>query len=142
VGWLARHPNDHFLRQAMPGISDHECRVLISAQIDRLAGSYEQLCGLDWSDQEAAVDTAVEVVILDAHAGSWTRPASARVCGWIKGTPVVGQELGVRLVEGVAAPFNGTRMGLLNGEHWRICATPVSDGTLFPLDGTRRLTAA
>jgi hypothetical protein len=37
-GWLARHPNDPFLRQAMTHVSDQECQTLIRAVIARLTG--------------------------------------------------------------------------------------------------------
>ncbi|MDQ6732066.1 MAG: hypothetical protein M3022_17705 [Actinomycetota bacterium] len=45
----------------------------------------------------------------------------------------------VRLVEDPDGPFNGALVSLLACERWLLCARELADGTLLPLDGTRRL---
>jgi hypothetical protein len=50
--------------------------------------------------------------------------------------------MAVRLVEDFDGPFNGTLLGLLAGERWLLCARELRDGTVLPLNGTRRLAAA
>jgi hypothetical protein len=63
VGWLLRHPTDHWLRSALPTVSDHECRMLIEAQTAKLAPSYHQLSHLDWSGEEAMADIVCEMQV-------------------------------------------------------------------------------
>lgn len=69
IGWLLRHSNDHWLRQAARTVSDPECRALIDAQTDKLAPRYEQLCGLDWTAEEALADVICEMRVLGSPAG-------------------------------------------------------------------------
>jgi hypothetical protein len=56
----------------------------------------------------------------------------------IKGTTSLDEQIAVRLVEDPDGPFNGTLVSFLDGERWLICARELEDGTLLPLDGTRR----
>jgi hypothetical protein len=142
IGWLLRHPTDHWLRQAAPTVSDAQCRALIEAQVAKLAASYDQLGDLDWAAQEAVAD-----VICEMHVGGaagrwigWEQPVSAVVTAAVKGAPAVDQQIAVRLVEDPDdGMFNGTLVSLLAGESWRLCARELADGTLLPLDGTRRV---
>jgi hypothetical protein len=139
VGWLLRHPTDHWLRAALPTVSDPVSRVLIEAQIATLAPSYQALCRLDLSGEEAEADTICEIQIVDASPGRWEEPASAVVIAAIKGDAPVGEHISVRLVEDPGGPFNGTLVSFLPDQRWRICARMLEDGSFLPLDGTRRL---
>jgi hypothetical protein len=141
LGWLLGHPNDHWLRHAASAVSDPELRALIAAQIDRLAPSYERLCGLDWTSHEAAADLICEMRVLGRCGDwiGWTEPVSAVVTTPAKGNVSLAQQILVRLVEDPDAMFNGTLMSLLGGERWLVCGRELGDGTLLPLDGTRRL---
>ncbi|MGH2859081.1 MAG: hypothetical protein ACRDMJ_16525 [Solirubrobacteraceae bacterium] len=143
LGWLLRHPNDHWLRQAAPTVTDPVCRGLIEAQIDKLAPSYQRLCGLDWTTQEMVADVICEMRVLGSPGGwiGWKEPVSAVVTTPVKGITSLDQQIAVRLVEDPDAAFNGTLVSLLAGERWLVCARELADGTLLPLDGTRRLAA-
>lgn len=141
-GWLARHPHDHFLRQAIAHVSDQECQTLIRAMIARLTSSYEGLCRLDWTPEEASADAVAEVMVRDDRRGGWSQPVNTHVAVPIKGHATAGAEAKVWLVENPSGPFNGTRVALLTGERWLICAAVLDDGTLLPIDGTRRLAVA
>jgi hypothetical protein len=137
IGWLLRHPADHYLRRAAGTVTDPQGRVLIEVLIAKLAPSYQKLCGLDWTEQEAAAEAVVEIQVLEGQAGRWTTPASAIVTTPIKGDALLDEQIAVRLVEDNDAPFNGTLVSFLAGERWLICARVLNDGTLLPLDGTR-----
>jgi hypothetical protein len=139
VGWLLRHPADHWLRSARPTVSDHECRGLIEAQIARLAPNYEQLCRLDWSGEEATVDVVCEMQVVSVSPARWKEPVSAVVTAPIKGDTSLGERIEVGLVEDPGAAFNGSLVSLLPGDRWRLCARRRENETLLPLDGTRRL---
>jgi hypothetical protein len=138
IGWLLRHPTDHYLRWVAGTVTDPRCRAPIEVLIAKLAPSYQGVCGLSWTEEEAAAEVVVEVQVLDGQAGRWTTPASAIVTTPIKGDVSLGEQIAVRLVEDNDAPFNGTLVSLLAGEQWLICARVLNDGTLLPLDGTRR----
>ncbi|MGH2861241.1 MAG: hypothetical protein ACRDLT_06990 [Solirubrobacteraceae bacterium] len=142
IGWLLRHPNDHWLRQAAPTVSDPEVRALIRAQIAKLAPSYQQLCSLDWTAEEAVADVICEMRVLGTSGRwiGWKQPVAAVVTAAVKGTPSLDEQIAVRLVEDPDGPFNGTLVSLLAGERWLVCARELADGTLLPLDGTRRRT--
>jgi hypothetical protein len=138
VGWLLRHPTDHWLRQAAPTVSDPECRALIDAQIAKLEPSYQQLCGLDRTAEEAVADVICEMSVLGTSPGRWKEPVSVVVTAPIKGTTSLDEQIAVRLVEDPDGPFNATLAAFLAGEQWLTCARELEDGTLLPLDGTRR----
>jgi hypothetical protein len=138
VGWLLRHPRDHWLRLAAPRVSDPECRALIEAQIAKLAPSHQQLWGLDWTAEEAVAEVICEMRVLGTSPARWKEPVSAVVTAPIKGDTSLGERIAIRLVEDPDGPFNGTLVSFLDGERWLICARELEDGTLLPLDGTRR----
>jgi hypothetical protein len=141
IGWLLRHPTDHYLRLATATVADSEMRVLIENQIARLAPSYQELCDLNWTTEEAVADVICEMQVLATSPGSWTKPMSALVTMPIKGNTSIGEQITVRLVERLGGPFNGTLVSFLAGERWLTCARELEDGTLLPLDGTRRSAA-
>jgi hypothetical protein len=137
VGWSLRHPADHWMRQALATIADPECRRLIKAQIAKLAPNYQQLCAMDWTASEHAADVICEMQVLDVP-GHWKEPLAAVATTLIKGTTTADGLIAVRLVADPDGPFNGTIISVLAGERWLICARELQDGTLLPLDGTRR----
>jgi hypothetical protein len=110
---------------------------LIERLIAKLRPSCDELCGLDWGIEEAAAEVICEMKIVDALQGRWKEPVSAVVTVPISGVQVA-KAIAVRLVEAADAEFNGTLVSLLAGECWRLCASRLEDGTLLPLDGTRR----
>jgi hypothetical protein len=112
---------------------------LIEAQIAKLSPTYQQLCRLDWSGQEAMADVVCEMQVVSVSPGRWKEPVSALVTAPIKGDTSLGEQIEVGLVEGPDATFNGTLVSLLPGDPWRICARVCENDTLLPLDGTRRL---
>jgi hypothetical protein len=138
IAWLLRHPTDHYLRFATRTVADSECCTLIEKQIARVALNYQELCDLDWTRQEAAASVICEMQILDATPGGWTKPVTAIVSTPIKGNTRVDEQIAIRLVEDPNGPFNGTLVSFLAGERWLTCARELEDGTLLPLDGTRR----
>lgn len=138
VGWLLRHPTDHWLRQAAPTVADAACRSLIEAQIDLLAPTYQQLCELDWTTEEAVADVVCEVQVLDARQGASKELVRATATAPVKGDISVHQQLTVRVVNDPDGPFNGKLVSVLAGERWLIQARRLGDSTLLPLDGTRR----
>jgi hypothetical protein len=142
VGWLLRHPTDHWLRSARHAVSDRQCRGLIEAQIARLSPNYQQLCGVDWSGQEAMADLVCEMRVTCVSPHRWHTPVSAVVTAPIKGDTSPGEQIEVGLVQDPDAPFNGTLVSLLPGDRWRICARLRENDTLLPLDGTRRVAAS
>jgi len=139
VGWLLRHPTDHWLHSELATVSEPGCRALLEAQIARLDPSYQELCRLDWTREEAVADVICEIQIVSASPGRWDEPASAVVIAPIKGEAPAGERISVRLVEDPEGPFNGTLVSFLPDQRWRICARRLEDDTLLPLDGTRRL---
>jgi len=142
VGWLLRKPDDYWLRQGLHGVSDPDCRALIEGLIAKLRPSYDEMCGLDLTAEEAAAEVICELRIVDVSRGRWKEPVSAVVTAAIKGNTAPDQEVAVRLVEDPDAQFNGTLVSLLADERWRICASWLTDGTLLPRDGTRRCAVA
>jgi len=138
VAWLLRHPTDHYLRSATKTVADPECRALIENQIARLTPNYRELCDLDWTTEEAVTDVICEMQVLDTAPGGWKKPVTAVVTTPIKGNTSLDEQIAVRLVEDTNAPFNGTLVSFLVGEQWLTCARELEDGTLLPLDGTRR----
>ena len=138
VGWLLRHPTDHWLRDAAPRVPDTECRSLIEAQIDLLAPMYQQLCELDWTTEEAAADVFCEVQVLNAKCGASKEPMHAILIALIKGDMLLHQQITLCAVKDPDGPFNGKLVSMLTGERWLICARQLGDGTLLPLEGTRR----
>lgn len=138
IAWLLRHPTDHYLRWATRTVADTECRALIEKQIARVALNYQDLCGLDWTTEEAVANVICEMQVLDTSPGSWKKPVTAVVTTSIKGNTSLDDQIAVRLVEDPNAPFNGTLVSFLAGERWLTCARELKDGTLLPLDGTRR----
>lgn len=142
VGWLLRHPNDHWLQKAIQRVSDPSCRELIESLIAHLQPNYAQMCGLELAAEEARAEVICEAEIVNVSPGSWKEPVSAVVTAAIKGNATPGQPVAIRLVEDPDAQFNGTLVGLLAGELWHVCASRLADGTLLPLDGTHRRAAA
>ncbi len=142
VGWLLRHPDDHWLHQAVQSVSDLDCKALINSLIAKLQPSYEQMRDLDLAAEEAAAEVICETEIVEVSPGRWEEPASAVVTAAIRGNTRADQQIAVRLVEDPDGEFNGTLVSLLAGERWRICARELRDGTLLPLDATRRCAVA
>lgn len=142
VGWLLRHPGDHWLYQAVRAVRDLDCKALIESLIAKLQPSYDRMRAVDIAAHEAAAEVICETKIVEVSPGRWTKPASAVVTAAIKGDTPVDQRIAIRLVEDPDAQFNGTLVSFLAGERWHICAREFSDGTLLPLDGTRRCRAA
>lgn len=138
VGWLLRQPADHWLRQAARNVCDPECRTLIEGQIAKLGPTYQRLCRLDWSVEEAAAEVICELQIVAVSPGRWEEPVPSFVTRPIKGDTSLGEHVAVRLLEHLDGSFNGTLIDVLAGERWLICARELNDGTLLPLDGTRR----
>jgi hypothetical protein len=138
VGWLLRHPADHWLRRAALTVSDPRCRGLIDAQIAKLEPSYRELSRMDLASEEAAAEIICEIEVLDVAWTGWKEPARAIVSAPIKGNTSLDQQVAVRLVEDPDAQFNGTLLDFLAGDRWCVCAREFRDGTLLPLDGTRR----
>ncbi|HEY6399554.1 MAG TPA: hypothetical protein VIX82_19075, partial [Solirubrobacteraceae bacterium] len=66
----------------------------------------------------------------------------AMVTASVKGDIPLQQQIALRSVEDPEGPFNGKLMAVLTGEGWLICARQLEDGTLLPLDGTRRRAVA
>jgi hypothetical protein len=141
VGWLLRHPTDYWLRQAAPTVADAVCRSLIEAQIARLAPTYQLLCELDWTAEEAAADVICEVQAFDAKSGASKEPVRATVTRPVKGAIRLDQQIPLRVVRDPDGPFNGKLVSVLAGERWLICARQLGDSALLPLDGTRRRAA-
>jgi len=142
VGWLLRHPNDHWLRGAIRHVSDPECRASIQSLIAKLQPSYEQIGGLDLRAEEATAEVICEAEIVNVSPVPWKEPVSAVVTAVFKGDTASRRPIAIRLVQDPGAEFNGSLASLLTGERWRICARKLADGTLLPLDGTRRRAAA
>lgn len=142
VGWLLRHPTDYWLRLAAPTVADFECRRLIEAQMDVLAPLYRLFCELDWSAEEAAADVVCDVRVLNAERGALREAVLAIVTALFKGDVALDEQVALRAVEDPHGPFNGKLMSVLTGERWLICADQLDDGTLLPLDGTRRRAVA
>jgi hypothetical protein len=108
-------------------------------ETDRSAyASYQDLCSLDWTTEEAVANVICELQVLDTSPGSWKNPVTAIVTTPIKGNTSLDERIAVRLVEDTNAPFNGTLVSFLAGERWLTCGRELEDGTLLPLDGTRR----
>lgn len=86
IRWLLRHPTDHWLRQAAPSVSDPRCRALIGTQVTKLAPSYQQLCDLDWTAEEAVADVICEMRGLGTPGRwiGWKEPVSAVVTAPVK----------------------------------------------------------
>jgi hypothetical protein len=141
VGWLLRHPDDHWLQQAVHSVSDPDCKASIESLIAKLRPSYDRMCGLDLAAEEAGAEVICEAEVLEVSLAGWKEPASAVVTAVIKGDASVDQQIAVRLVEDPDAQFNGRLVQLLAGERWHIFGRELSDGTLLPLDGTRRCAA-
>jgi hypothetical protein len=138
VGWLMRHPSDHWLRQAAPTVADATCRSLIEAQIDLLAPTYQQLFELGWATEEAAADVVCEVQVLSAKSGASREPVRAIATAVVKGDVALHQQVTLRVVKDPDGPFNGKLVSVLAGERWLITARQLRDSALLPLDGTRR----
>ena len=119
-------------------MTDSECCALIENQIARLARNYDELCDLDWTADEAAADVICEMRVLGTSPGRWNRSVAAVVIEPVKGDTLLNQRTAVRLVRDPDGPFNGTLVSFLTGERWLTCARELEDGTLLPLDGTRR----
>jgi hypothetical protein len=138
VGWLLRHPDDHWLCQALHGVSDPGCAALIESLIAKLQPNYDQMRAIDFAAEEAAAEVICETEIVEVSPGRWEEPAAAVVTAAIKGSMLADRQIAVRLVEDPEAQFTGTVVSMLAGERWRICAREFRDGTLLPLDGTQR----
>lgn len=115
---------------------------MIEAQIEVLAPNYQHLCELDWSTEEAAAQIVCEAAVPHAKQGASTDAMRAIVTAAFKGDFAIDQPVALRTVEDPDGPFNGKLMSVLTGERWLICADHLQDGTLLPLDGTRRLGVA
>ena len=103
-----------------------------------VAPSYEQLFALDWTAEQQVADVICEMQVLRSSVGHWKEPLPAVVTESIKGNTRPDEQIAVRLVEDPDGPFNGTIVSVLAGEQWLTCAREQPDGTLLPLDGTRR----
>jgi hypothetical protein len=140
VGWLLRHPADHYFRRARAKITDSRLCAHIDGRIADLDPGYAAMADQDWRAEEREADLVVELEVLDVAPG-WTEPVRAVVVATHRGGASTGSELPIGLVADPAAQFNGMLISLIRGERWLTCASLLKDGTALPGDGTRRLKA-
>ncbi len=141
-GWLLRHPNDHWFRRARATVSDPIIANVIDEWIADLAPSYDMLTAAGWAAKEASAGLVIDVKIPQDRTGDWNQLVPVRVLAGQATSADIGSELVMRLVPPGDRSFNGTLAGVLADERWRICGDLLSDGSLLPRDGTRRLSAS
>jgi hypothetical protein len=139
AGFLLRHPNDHYFRAARAAVSDEDLCELLDAQIAVMAASYDRLiAGTSSCDKGELV---VELQVGDTPHHGWTEPVPTTVVAVAVGAATVGDQIGLRLVAGPDAAFNGTLISVRAGERWLTCGDLLQDGTIIPRDRTRRVAA-
>lgn len=141
VPWLLCHPGDHWFRRARPAITDPILRAAIDDWIADFAPSYATLAAGDWSAEEERADLVVDLELPDKVLPGWEDPVPTVVVAKRHGRVEIGSQLPLRLVPDGDEPFNGVLIEVLPRERWRTCATLLSDGSILPSDGTRRLQA-
>ncbi len=138
---MLRHPADHYFCQARARTTNPSLCEQLDEWITAFAPSYQTLAEQDWTAEENRADLVVELQLGDDVPLSWTEPAPAVVLAVHRGKATTGSELRLRQVEDPDATiFNGTLVSLVEGESWLVCARYSPDGTVIPVDGTRRLT--
>jgi hypothetical protein len=136
--WTLRHPPDHFFSLARARMTDPALLKYLDGQIAAFAPSYTALAARDWSSDMSGAEVIVEVQILDPATTDWKQPVQATVVRVHRGSVSPGSQVGLRLVADADAAFNGKLLNVLGGERWLVCGALREDGTLLPLDGTRR----
>ena len=136
AGFLLRHPNDHYFREARAAVTDEDLGQLLDAQIAVMAASYDRLIAGTASRDEG--ELVVELQVGDTPHG-WTVPVPTTVVTVAVGAVAVGDQIGLRLVADPDAAFNGTLMSVRAGERWLTCGDLLQDGTIIPRDRTRRV---
>jgi hypothetical protein len=140
AGWMLRHPADHYFWQARTRATSPDLREQLDEWITAFAPSYQALVDQDWTAEQNRADLVVELQLNDDVPPDWTEPAPAVVRAVHRGNITPGSQLRLGRVEDPdAAIFNGTLVSLVAGESWLVCARDSVDGTLIPVDGTRRL---
>jgi hypothetical protein len=139
VGWLLRHPADHYLLQARARIVDPWICAHLDDHIRVSASSYAAIAAQNWRSCEHDAGLVVEVQIPEVVSHGWKEPVRTNVVAVHSRGVAVGSELPMRLVADPDAVFNGLRIAVRPGERWRLCATALEDGTVLPEDGTRRV---
>jgi hypothetical protein len=140
VGWILRHPADHYFFKARTRATSPDLREQLDEWITAFAPSYQALVEQDWTAEQNRADLVVELQLGDGVPPDWTESAPAVVRAVHRGNITTGSELRLRQVEDPdAAIFNGTLLSLVAGEFWLVCARYSVDGTVIPLDGSRRL---
>jgi hypothetical protein len=94
-------------------------------------------CKVDLS-VAASPGMLAKMTVADDKLARIGSPLPAVVTESIKGNTTPDEQIAVRLVEDPDGPFNGMIVSVLAGERWLTCAREQQDGTLLPLDGTRR----
>jgi hypothetical protein len=136
--WTLRHPPDHYFSLARARMTDPALLTYLVGQIAAFAPSYTALAARDWSSGMSGAEVIVEVQILDPATTDWKQPVPATVVRVHRGNMSPGSQVGLRLVADADATFNGKLLNVLGGERWLVCGALREDGTLLPLDGTRR----
>jgi hypothetical protein len=140
ASWLLRHPADHYFRSARANTTDERLAVLLDAQIDLLADSYAQLASAEIVVNQA--ELTVELEVLTPVVRGWTEPVATTVVATRTPSVCVGDRVGLRLVaDPDIKTFNGTLISVRGGERWLTYGHRLSDGTIVPDDGTRRIVA-
>lgn len=80
----------------------------------------------------------VDELIGTRHEPGWDQLVR-QAAPTVNGDLARGQEVALRAVEDPEGPFRGEPMSVLTRERWLISVGHLEDGTLLPLDGTRRL---
>ncbi len=135
------HPNDHWFRYARPSITDPEIAAVVEEWIAEFAPSYATLSGENWSAEESSADLVVDIEIGGEVSQGLRDPLATRVLSDPQNKAKAGSEIMMHRVPPEQEQFNGYLVSTLPQERWRACASLLTDGTILPLDGTRRLEA-
>ncbi len=138
VPWMLCHPNDHWFRRARPAITDPALAIVIDEWIADFAPSYAALASGDWSAEEGNADVVVDIQ-LPGEIPSREEPLPVTVTAHHQGSIDSTSEVRLHQVPMGGRPFNGTLVSVLPHERWRVCGSLLTDGSIVPGDGTRRL---
>lgn len=141
ISWMLCHPNDHWFRYARPSITDPEIAAVVEEWIAEFAPSYATLSGENWSAEESSADLVVDIEIGGEVSQGLRDPLATRVLSDPQNKAKAGSEIMMHRVPPEQEQFNGYLVSTLPQERWRACASLLTDGTILPLDGTRRLEA-
>lgn len=138
LGWLLRHPGDHWFRRARPAITDPKICTVVDEWIADSDASYATLAATQPTADSA--DVVVDVALPDEYVAADSHgPVSTVLLASHQGNVEIDSSLPLHLVAPGEAVFNGTIIAVLAGERWRIVGTLLADGSLLPADGTYRL---